>query len=355
MDATNPTSNSNYGGAAISENCPPSGINNALRAVGVMMARELAFQAAAISASVSTNLVTASTGLLVPVTGANAIASFGVVPGEQPSAAVLRFVQFSSSASLSNGTALRLLGNASRRTQPGDIGGYLHVGSSDVWHEFLYSRADGALAADSVSVTTITNRSLSTSAISTVTLNAASASITAIGITALNSLNSVSASIVTATRINASGMSILLGQATNVTYTTCGTLLPHDNSIPQIGEGDEVLSITVTPRNASSTLHIDVSLPVVGTAAAGGQVGAALFVDATANAIAAGTQRVGGTASTANIYFKHLVTAGSTTARTYRVRVGSETVSDAFLNGDSSARQFGGVSTAAITVTEVLP
>jgi hypothetical protein len=62
LDATNATSNSNFAGANIAENCAPSGINNALRALGVMVARDLAFQATAISSSVSTNIVTSSTG-----------------------------------------------------------------------------------------------------------------------------------------------------------------------------------------------------------------------------------------------------------------------------------------------------
>lgn len=180
LDATNPTSNSNYAGANIQENCAPSGINNALRALGQMVTRELAFQASAISASVSTNIVTSSTGLLVPIVGANAINSFGVVPGEQPSAAVLRFLQFSSSASLSHGGSIRLLGQASRKTQPGDIGGYIHVGSGDTWHEFLWSRAadaDGNFASLSASVAAFTTLNAASASVSHVTATTISASV----------------------------------------------------------------------------------------------------------------------------------------------------------------------------------
>lgn len=355
LDATNATSNSNFAGANISENCAPSGINNALRALGVMVARDLAFQAAAISSSVSTNLVTSSTGLLVPVVGNTAINSFGVVPGEQPSAAVLRFVQFSSSASLSHGGSLRLVGSASRRTQPGDIGGYIHVGSADAWHEFLWSPVTGGLAQDSLSVTTITNRSLSTSAISTVTLNAASASITTIGISALNSLNSISASAGGFTLLRAGGrpVSVFHGVATNAAYTTLGTILPLDNSIPQSGEGVEVLSITVTPTNAASVLQVDVQLHLGG--GLGDLIGAALFIDATAGALAAAAVANGNTAQFTTLNFSHLVSASNTTQRVYHVRAGSEAAADAFLNGDTSTRLYGGVLTSSIKVTEFLP
>jgi hypothetical protein len=357
LDSTNAASNSNYGGAAISENCAPSGINNALRALGVMVTRELAFQAAAISASVSTNLVTASTGLLVPVTGPNAIASFGVVPGEQPNAAVLRIVQFSSSASLSNGTALRLIGGTSRRTQPGDIGGYVHVGSADVWHEFLWSPIDGGVAgSNSLSVTTITNRSLSTSAISTVTLNAASASITAIGITALSSLNSISASVGEFTLLSASGRPAIVfhGRVVNSTYTTCGTDLPVDDSIPAITEGNEVMSLTVTPTNAASLLRIRANLAVgVSTT---GNAGAGLWVDATSAALIAEGQRVEGSTDVRRFVIDHFVSASNTTQRVYHVRIGPDTgVTNAFLNGSGGGRYFGGVMSSTLSVEEILP
>jgi hypothetical protein len=355
LDPTGPTSNSNYAGANIAENCAPSGINNALRALGSFVAQQLCYQSAAISASVSTNIATTSTGMLIPITGANAINSLGVVPGEQPSAAVIRFLQFSSSASLSNGASLRLIGNASRKTQPGDIGGYVHVGSADVWHEFLYSRADGALSADSISVTTITNRSMSTSAISTVTLNAASASITTIGITALSSLNSVSASVGEFTLLSAGGRPVTLfhGRATNAAYTTLGTILPLDDSIPQITEGVEVLSITVTPTNAASVLQIDMQLHLGGGLS--DLTGAALFIDATAGALAAAAICNGNTAQINTLTFSHIVSASNTTQRVYHVRAGSEAAADAFLNGDTSTRLYGGTLISSIKVTEFLP
>src|SRR5688572_28632630 len=153
LDVASPNSNSNYQSSNIAESCQPSGLNNALRALGSMVAREIAFKAAAISASVSTNIVTSSTGLYIPVTGSAAINSLGVVPGEFPDAAVFRFLEFSSSASLSHGPALRLTGGESRKTQPGDIGGYIHTGTGDSWVELFYHRAaSGGLTADSLSV-----------------------------------------------------------------------------------------------------------------------------------------------------------------------------------------------------------
>jgi hypothetical protein len=353
LSATN-NSNSNYAGANIQESCPPSTLNNALRALGSIVARALNYQSAAISTSVSTNIATASTGIYMGLTGANAVNSFGVVPGEFPNAAVLRVIEFSSSASLSHGGSLFLTGGTSRKTQPGDIGFYIHRGSSDEWKEITYSRADGTLPVDSLSVTTITNRSMSTSAISTVTLNAASASISSILLASINS-NSISASVGEFTLLSASGRPAVVfhGRATNNAYTTLGTIIPFDNSIPQSGEGDEVLSITVTPTNASSILNIDVQLHM------GGGLGdtsiGALFIDATAGALAAAAIVNGNTAQINTLRFSHVVSASNTTQRVYHVRAGSDQAADAFLNGDASARVFGGVAVSSIVVTEFLP
>jgi hypothetical protein len=158
-DVTSPVSNSNAMGARIDEGCAPSGINNSIRNLWAMVLRETAYDAGNISASVSTNLCTSSTGLYLTVIHAAAgnpnIASFGVVPGEHPEAAVRRIVEFSCSASLSHGPALRLIGGVSRRTQPGDIGEYLHVGTADSWIETFYSPASGSPLGGSISLSTV--------------------------------------------------------------------------------------------------------------------------------------------------------------------------------------------------------
>lgn len=356
LDSTNATSNSNFAGANIAENCAPSGINNALRSLGVMVTRELAFQSAAISSSASTNIVTSSTGLYMNIKGTNAINSFGVVPGEQPSASVFRILAFSSSASLVNSSVLNLIGRTSRRTHNGEIGGYIHTGSGDTWHELFYSRVDGALPADSISVTTITNRSMSTSAISTVTLNAASASITAIGITALRTVASLSASVGDFTLLRVGGKSppIFHGRATNAAYTSTATDIPSDDSIPTSSEGAEALSLTVTPTNAASIMLLEVGLNLGG--GAGGQASAALFEGAGAAAFAAASVPILNTGTMTRLQFSHSITASSTSQRIYRVRYGPDASTvTAYLNGDATSRTFGGVAVSSLTVWEILP
>jgi hypothetical protein len=154
--------------------------------------------------------------------------------------------------------------------------------------------------------------------------------------------------------INGHGTVAQVVADTEAAYTTLGTIIPFDDTIPQNTEGDEILSVAITPVNASSTLKIEVILPIVGGPAST-MASAALFVDSTANALAAGAGSIPGTANTTSIVFTHTVSAGSTSARTYKVRAGSASATDAKLNGDNSARVFGGMTAATLTVTEILP
>jgi hypothetical protein len=154
--------------------------------------------------------------------------------------------------------------------------------------------------------------------------------------------------------VNGHGTVAQVVSDTETAYSTIGTIMPVDNTIPQNTEGDEILTVAITPTNASSILRITVSLPVIGSGSAV-PAAAALFVDTTANAIAAAAVQQGSAGTITSLHFQHEVSAGSTSARTYKVRLGSSTATDIFLNGDNSARVFGGVATAILKVEEILP
>src|SRR5688572_4808085 len=355
FDPVGPTSNSNVAGASVAELCAPSGINNSIRALAGMLAQATSYKSASISASLSTNIAAPTSGLFQTVLGTGPINSYGLVAGQQPGAAVVRLLHFASSCSISHGTSIVLLGGASRRTQPGDIQGVIHDhASADVWREWLFSRADGSQVMTSISATTITAGSISASAISTITLNAASASISSIVLASINA-NSISASIGEFSFVSIGGHGTIAQTVrdTDATYVTASTSLPVDNSIPQITEGDEVLSVAITPVNASSTLEITAVVNIGASTTM--NVGIALFVDATAGALHATSQRVEGAVSMSSVPLRHTVSAASTTARTYRIRIGPDAGGSAHLNGDGGGRQFGGVAVSSLTVKEILP
>lgn len=130
------------------------------------------------------------------------------------------------------------------------------------------------------------------------------------------------------------------------------TVIPADNTIPQITEGDQYFSLAFTPTNASSTLEIDVQW--IGSNGAGSTTTVALFEVGTANALAA-AGHAPGSLSLMSVPLKHLVSAGSTSARTYTVRAGSSSGSTLTFNGVSAGQFYGGIIGSRITVKEYLP
>jgi hypothetical protein len=124
------------------------------------------------------------------------------------------------------------------------------------------------------------------------------------------------------------------------------TQMPLDNTIPQITEGFQVLSLAITPISATSKLLFNVNVQVVPQTAA--WVGAALFQGATANAIAAtGSYWAAGGGV---VPFNHFMVSGTTSSTTFTVRVGLNAAGTLYING---APYWGGVANTSITITEI--
>lgn len=136
-------------------------------------------------------------------------------------------------------------------------------------------------------------------------------------------------------------------------YATGGTTqIPFDNTVPQQTEGDQYMTLSITPTNASSTLYVDVNF--IGSLSTADNLVVALFRDAAAGAIAAAAE-----ANIVNglqvITIKHKISAASTSASTFKVRAGPGTSGTISFNGVSGGGLFGGVVPSNITITEVLP
>lgn len=149
----------------------------------------------------------------------------------------------------------------------------------------------------------------------------------------------------------------LSGDVAQVVNTVSGalatgtTVTPGDDTIPQITEGTEVMTVAVTPKAAANTLRIDVTVNVAASISTG--VVVALHQDAIANALASGWTFISSANTPGQITFSFWVSAGSTTARTYRVRIGPTAAATVTFNGASGGRIFGGVMASSITVTEI--
>lgn len=135
------------------------------------------------------------------------------------------------------------------------------------------------------------------------------------------------------------------------------TVLPQDDTIPQITEGDQILSLAITPTDATSRLAVFASANygIVTATAAGG---IALFRDAGPGALAAGKNRgdLTNPFNAEDIPVFADVLAGSTNLTTFTVRLGPNVPGTLDVNGDgASNRVFGGVSSTFIQITEYEP
>ena len=137
-------------------------------------------------------------------------------------------------------------------------------------------------------------------------------------------------------------------------FATGTATIPLDNTIPQITEGTEFMTLAVTPTNASNLLLIDVVTFSVTTTANIMAINA-LFVGTTVNALAtaSGGMDSAGNRPAPTTAFRHKMTAGVTTELTFRLRIGGNTASTIAFNGYNAAAYFGGTIASSITITEI--
>lgn len=135
------------------------------------------------------------------------------------------------------------------------------------------------------------------------------------------------------------------------TVATGTTTIPYIDSIPQNTNGDQYMSLSITPKSATSTLVIDVVFN--GSCSAGQNMTVALFQDSTANALAAVSEAPALNNNLTTIFLRYEMTSGTTSSTTFKVRAGMNTSATLTFNGSSGGRIFGGVCASSITITEI--
>lgn len=133
---------------------------------------------------------------------------------------------------------------------------------------------------------------------------------------------------------------------------TGATAIPFDNTIPQITEGTEFMSLAFTPTSATSKLLIQVIF--MGANSTSGSTGfcVALFQTGTSNALACTFNSLANSSIT-EYPLNHYMTAGTTSAITFTVRAGSGNGGTTTINGQSGIQLGGGTMASSITVTEI--
>lgn len=148
-----------------------------------------------------------------------------------------------------------------------------------------------------------------------------------------------------------SGSAVDSRVATYATYTALAANIPNDDTIPQIGEGTEILTISYVPKSTTNKLRC--TFEGWGGGDANNTLIGAMFVNGAANAVCA----AGASNSAAGVFgplstLVHEFTPASTAAQTIAIRVGPST-GNMYMNGPSTGRRYGGVGKATLLIEEI--
>jgi len=130
------------------------------------------------------------------------------------------------------------------------------------------------------------------------------------------------------------------------------TVIPFDNTIPDTAtEGDEVVSLAITPKSATNLIRVTFSAWGCSNAA-GGHVTMCLAVTGSTNAVQTVTMSDGDNGQIGNLTIDYVMTAGVTTALTFKIFAGPEAASLAYLLQSQAASVFGATAKAFLTIEE---
>lgn len=136
---------------------------------------------------------------------------------------------------------------------------------------------------------------------------------------------------------------------TNAALTTA---TPIDDTIPQVGEGTEILSVALTPK--TTTNRIRARFTGAGSlSVAGNTLTAHMHVNAGANAVRATTVSSPNINYVMNLAMEYEYVPGATSAQTISVRIGPN-AGTARMNGTAAARLLGGVMGCVLTLEEIV-
>lgn len=136
-------------------------------------------------------------------------------------------------------------------------------------------------------------------------------------------------------------VNVQLGTASSTT-----SQIPVDGSIPQSSEGAEVFTLSITPTSASSKLFVQV---IISAAPVGsGWITEALFQDSSTNAAAFSNAYMPTSTGGLVVPLNYYMTAGTTSATTFKVRYGGTGGNTSRLNWDN-----GGLVGSSMTIMEI--
>lgn len=143
---------------------------------------------------------------------------------------------------------------------------------------------------------------------------------------------------------------VVSSTTTGVQSTT--TTLPTTSSVPTSTQGAQFASATITPQSATSSIYVLAAIQASSSNI--NTVTAALFRDATANAFAAASMACLQANSSLFIFLWGLVSSGSVTSTTFKLRSGPAGAGTLTVNGFGTTSQLlGSSSNTGIVLIEV--
>jgi len=131
------------------------------------------------------------------------------------------------------------------------------------------------------------------------------------------------------------------------------TTMSLSDSIPQITQGNEYMTLAITPLLITSRLVINVTF--TGAHNTFNNIIVALFRDSTANALAAVPSNYANVSNDLrSLRFTHTTASVSLSPTTFRVRAGGSAAGTLTFNGVGGVRSLGGVMASSIVIQEVL-
>jgi hypothetical protein len=140
-------------------------------------------------------------------------------------------------------------------------------------------------------------------------------------------------------------------QTVYAAVATGTTTTPADDTIPQVGEGDQYMSQAITPLSAANLLNVTASSRMANNT--GGTMTSALHRDGASNASAVVGNLAGAGSLTGSILNAQLL-ASSTSASTFSLRIGCSAAGTTTFNGVAGARLYGTLPKSYIAVQEIM-
>lgn len=137
------------------------------------------------------------------------------------------------------------------------------------------------------------------------------------------------------------------------TSATGTTVVPADNTIPQITEGDQYMTQPVTPSSAANVLCIYAASTVTNSAAPN-NMSMSLYQDTTANALKTAGATITAATQLAQLNINHMMLALLSVATTFRIRAGGNSAGTTTFNGSGGAQLYGAVLNSFVEVREVM-